>query len=133
MLLPRSSAVTPIRMSRLCQMRVPVLLKRLSSMRNLRQPSWSLDASAVEIGDRLLAPAARGRVRRVAPAGFHHGLILGGIDAAEHSAWLSLITALMRVETIDWLSWYDELVRAEDKLVQYAAATASASFTRAQL
>lgn len=89
--------------------------------RSLRQRSWSVEPGGARIDGRDIKPGARGWVRRVAPAGYQQGITLGSVEGAEHSAWLALITGLMRLDCVDWLSPFDVVMRAEGKLVQYAA------------
>lgn len=88
----------------------------------IRSVSWALRPSDARIGGYTVGGGTRGWVRRVAPAGYEHGLTLGSVEAAEHSAWLAFMTSLMRIDTIDWITSFDATLRAEDKLVQYATA-----------
>jgi hypothetical protein len=88
---------------------------------SLPSMNWSVGPGAIRLDDRVVLEGTKGWVRRVAPAGHQEGLVLGSVDAAEHSAWLGLMTSLMRLDGIDWLSTFDAVMRAEDKLVQYAA------------
>lgn len=82
--------------------------------------SWSVEPTGARIDNRLVERGARGWVRRLAPAGYEHDLKLGSVEAAEHSSWLALMTSLMRLDIVDWLSPFDVVMRAEDKVVQYA-------------
>jgi hypothetical protein len=61
-----------------------------------------------------------GRVwcRRLAPAGAHVGIAVGSREAAELTARLTLIASLSDIGE-GWLSGYWDLLRAENKLVQY--------------
>ncbi|UQU66837.1 hypothetical protein COUCH_11445 [Couchioplanes caeruleus] len=65
---------------------------------------------------------ARGWLRRLAPAGWDHGTVLGGHDAAVLSARLVLLAALLRDSALTLVTPVDELFAAENKLVQYRAA-----------
>lgn len=65
---------------------------------------------------------ARGWLRRLAPAGWDHGTILGGHDAAVLSSRLVLLAALLRDPSLNLVTPVDELFAAENKLVQYRAA-----------
>lgn len=65
--------------------------------------------------------ARRGWLRRLAPPGWHAGVELGTRRAAEAGAWLALLGALTE-SGMPWLSSYWAVTRAENKLVQYAAA-----------
>lgn len=89
---------------------------------SIREMSWSIGPSEVQIGDWTVRQGTRGWIRRLAPAGHQHGLTLGTVEAAEHSAWLALLTSLMRLDIVTWLSPFDVIIGGEDKLVQYAAA-----------
>ncbi|MFJ1541910.1 hypothetical protein ACIODS_25570 [Micromonospora chalcea] len=66
--------------------------------------------------------SARGWLRRLAPAGWDHGTILGGHDAAVLSSRLALLAALLRDPALTLVTPVDELFAAENKLVQYRAA-----------
>src|SRR3546814_19780951 len=63
----------------------------------------------------------RAWLRRLAPAGHHHGVRLGGQAAAEAAARLALIASLSE-SSISWLSDYWSVLRAENKMIQYAVA-----------
>lgn len=65
---------------------------------------------------------ARGWLRRLAAAGWDHGKILGGHDAAVLSSRLVLLAALLRDPSLTLVTPVDELFAAENKLVQYRAA-----------
>lgn len=65
---------------------------------------------------------ARGWLRRLAPAGWDHGTVLGGHDAAVLSSRLVLLAALLRDPSLTLVTPVDELFAAENKLVQYRAA-----------
>jgi hypothetical protein len=88
----------------------------------IRGETWELRPTGARIGHCAVGRGTRGWVRRVAPAGYEHGITLGSVEAAEHSAWLAFMTSLMRIDTIDWMTNFDTTLRAEDKLVQYAVA-----------
>jgi hypothetical protein len=89
--------------------------------RTLRSRTWNVGHDGIVIDGCEVRPGARGWVRRLAPAGSQDGLVIGSQEAAEHSAWLGLLAGIMRHPTVDWLSSFDALWRAEDKLVQYTA------------
>jgi hypothetical protein len=65
---------------------------------------------------------ARGWIRRLAPPDWQRGLVVDSHDAAVKTAWLSLLVAIIRTCSVDWLTGIDELVAAENKLVQHAKA-----------
>lgn len=64
----------------------------------------------------------RGWVRRLAPAGWDHGVALGSHTAAVLSSRLALLAAILREPGLTWLTPVDALFAAENKLVQYRAA-----------
>ena len=72
---------------------------------------------------RVLRAPARGWCRRLAPAEWYGTARLGSRDAAVKSAWLALTSALGDCAHVEWLSTPGAIIRAENKLVQYAAAT----------
>ena len=65
---------------------------------------------------------ARGWIRRLAPPDWQRGVVLESHDAAVKTAWLSLLTGVLRTCGVVWLSDVDSLVVSESKLVQAAAA-----------
>jgi hypothetical protein len=64
----------------------------------------------------------RGWLRRVAPDSWDHGIALGSRDAAIRTAWLSLLSGIVRTSNIRWLTPPAAAAIAENKIVQYAAA-----------
>jgi hypothetical protein len=89
---------------------------------SLSEWRWRLQADTFDLllGDAWVRPH-RAWLRRLAPAGHHHGVELGGRRAAEASARLALIASLTEAG-VQWLSDYWSVVRAENKLIQYAIA-----------
>lgn len=69
-----------------------------------------------------LAVPIRGWVRRLAPAGWDGGVVLGSHRAAVLASRLALLGAVLRDPAVTWLTPVDALVAAENKLVQYRAA-----------
>lgn len=69
--------------------------------------------------------AVRGWIRRLAPAGWDHGVTLGSHRAAVLASRLTLLAAVLRDPTVTWLSAVDNLFAAENKIVQYRAALAA--------
>jgi hypothetical protein len=65
---------------------------------------------------------ARGWLRRLAPAGWDHAVVLGGHAAAVLSSRLTLLATLLRDPALTLATPVDELFAAENKLVQYRAA-----------
>ncbi|MFI6713285.1 RimK family alpha-L-glutamate ligase [Nonomuraea sp. NPDC050478] len=72
----------------------------------------------------VIAPGigTRGWIRRLAPADWQRGVVIESVEAAEKTAWLSLLTAVLRTCGVDWLTGIDSLVTAENKLVQQTTA-----------
>lgn len=64
----------------------------------------------------------RGWIRRLAPAGWDHGVRLGSHRAAVLASRLTLLAALVRDPALTWLTGVDDLFAAENKIVQYRAA-----------
>ncbi|MEU8205859.1 hypothetical protein [Streptosporangium sp. NPDC049046] len=64
----------------------------------------------------------RGWIRRLAPADWNRGVAVESLEAAEKTAWLTLLTAALRTCGVEWLTDIDALITSENKLVQYAAA-----------
>ncbi|WP_405587942.1 RimK family alpha-L-glutamate ligase [Streptomyces sp. NBC_01190] len=71
------------------------------------------------------SPAARGWIRRLAPAGWDAGPRLGSHAAARLASRMTLLAALLRDASISWLCNVDSLFAAENKIVQYKAARAA--------
>jgi hypothetical protein len=67
----------------------------------------------------------RGWLRRLAPAGWHHGAKLGSHEAAVMAARVALLAAIARDPKIEWVTSVDNLYAAENKIVQYRAAEAA--------
>ena len=64
----------------------------------------------------------RGWLRRLAPLGWHDGAVVGSLEGAEATAWLTLLVGLVRMCGAEWLTPVDVLVAAENKLLQYRCA-----------
>lgn len=80
-----------------------------------------LEGGVVSIGRDL---PARGWLRRLGPAGWDDGAVLGGHAAARLSARLNLLAGVIRDDAITWLTSVDAQFRAENKIVQYRTAHA---------
>lgn len=65
----------------------------------------------------------RGWVRRPVPSQWALGSVLGSKRSAVNSSWQSLVTALMRNPRCEWLSKFETLIAAENKIAQLWAAT----------
>ena len=64
------------------------------------------------------AGAHRGWLRRYAPSGWGMGIVAGSLDAATHRSFLTLVGSIARKSSCDWLTPIDNMLRAEDRLVQ---------------
>lgn len=98
---------------------VPVVLDAAT----LPKHRWSYLGGAFRIDshDHGWLNVSRGWLRRVTPAGHHAGMALGSREAAEAGARLALLAGL-ETAGVEWLTGYWDLMRAENKLVQYQAA-----------
>lgn len=76
----------------------------------------SIDAK-VKIGSH-----ARGWLRRLGPPDWQDGIVLGSREAANKAAWATLLAAIVRSTSVEWLTKIDDLNRAENKFSQYKAA-----------
>ncbi|MEV5470622.1 hypothetical protein AB0N37_34290 [Streptomyces griseoincarnatus] len=65
---------------------------------------------------------ARGWIRRLAPAGWDTGAVLGSHATARLAARTALLAALLRDDNLTWLCPVDALFAAENKIVQYRTA-----------
>jgi hypothetical protein len=72
-----------------------------------------------------LAPPVRGWIRRLAPPEWQRGVVLESHEATVKTAWLTLLTAVIRTSGVGWLTELEPLITSENKMVQYAAATAA--------
>lgn len=78
-------------------------------------------ADGLRVGGKPLA-AAKGWLRRLAPAGWTETMNGPGRVAVGHSAAMSALAAVARDPQIDWLTPLDALGAAENKPLQYRAA-----------
>lgn len=67
----------------------------------------------------------RGWIRRLAPAGWDQGVPLGSHRAAVLASRITLLAAILREPCVSWLTPVDRLYAAENKMVQYRAASAA--------
>lgn len=81
----------------------------------------TIDGRGLTLGEWSSVPV-RGWIRRVAPAGWDDGTVLGSREAASAAARLSLLASLVRLPWIEWLTDSDALAAAENKTVQYRCA-----------
>ena len=65
----------------------------------------------------------RGWIRRFAPADWDDKVVLGSHRAALLASRLDLLAAVMRDDTIQWITDLDHLAAAENKILQYRAAS----------
>jgi hypothetical protein len=64
----------------------------------------------------------RGWIRRLAPADWRQEGRRGSHEEAVRASWLALVSGILYSSDVVWLTGLPELLRAENKLVQYAAA-----------
>lgn len=82
----------------------------------------TVDAGGLRVGGQSVV-AARGWLRRLAPAGWTETMNGPGRVAAGHAAAMSALASVARDPRIDWLTQLDVLGGAENKPVQYRSAT----------
>lgn len=75
----------------------------------------------------------RGWIRRLAPAGWDEDVVLATKEAARLSSRLTALAAMLRQPGVEWLCNVDALFAAENKIVQYRAASALGLRTPATL
>ncbi|WP_419845306.1 hypothetical protein [Candidatus Poriferisocius sp.] len=63
------------------------------------------------------ANLSRGWIRRLAPAGWTHGIQANSRQAMEQAAWLSMLISFIRTSSAKWLTEIDRLVSAENKML----------------
>jgi hypothetical protein len=88
---------------------------------SFRDDSVSIDNGRIRADFSLGAPG-RGWVRRLAPDDWQRGVVVGSLEAAEKTAWLSLMGAISRSNAIAWLTSLDAGLIAENKLHQLQVA-----------
>lgn len=64
----------------------------------------------------------RGWIRRLHPADWQTGTLIGSREAAEATAWLQLLAGAVRSADVRWLTPLDVVVAAESKVLQDAVA-----------
>jgi hypothetical protein len=84
-----------------------------------------IDVSGANVSLGADRMAARGWIRRLAPAGWDLGVPLGSHGAARLSSRLALLAAILREPSLIWLTQVDPLFAAENKVVQYRTALAT--------
>ena len=98
----------------------------LIDVARLADVEFGVSPNCVEItvDDRTfdLSRGWRGWIRRLSPADWEQGVIIGSHDASAMAAWLSLLAALLRHPEACWLSDLDCMNAAENKITQYIAA-----------
>jgi hypothetical protein len=71
--------------------------------------------------DVTLSAKVRGWMRRVAPADWDVGVSVGSADAAVKASWLALLSAVVRVPDIQWLTNPTSAALAENVTIQVVA------------
>lgn len=102
--------------------RAPVVLIDAASLADTNW-HWHNGVQARQPGGMSHTPA-RGWLRRLAPPGWHEDLVVGSLPYVEAQARLQMLTAVVdRVSGVEWLTAYWDIVRAENKLIQYRVAS----------
>lgn len=65
---------------------------------------------------------SRGWVRRISPPFWQHGIAVESIEAAETTAWLTLLGGIVRTTPVQWLTDIDPLMIGENKMLQASVA-----------
>ncbi len=81
----------------------------------------SSDCLRTEAGQ-LSMNEGRGWLRRYAPSGWGSGVVGGSLEAAVHRSFLTLVGNISRTGGLEWLTRVDEMLRAEDRMVQLETA-----------
>lgn len=102
-------------------MDIETLCERLTYVANDSVELETVGGRTLTLG-KSSSPPARGWIRRLAPAGWDEGIVLGSRDAASAAARLSLLASVVRLPWIEWLTDSDALAAAENKTVQYRSA-----------
>jgi hypothetical protein len=86
---------------------------------------FTLTAKYLETGGTRLSTQSGGTgwLRRYAPARWGAGVVSGSLDSAIHRAFLTLVGCVSRSGNRRWLTRIDEMLRAEDRIVQLEVAT----------
>ena len=78
------------------------------------------DGSTIQIHE----PEGTGWLRRYAPTLWGRGQVVGELEAVTKRAFVALVGAITRMGSRNWLTPLDEMLAAEDRLVQLEAARA---------
>jgi hypothetical protein len=95
-------------------------------------PPLVIDAPALQHGGFMLSEAmleadggqlptkggGRGWLRRYAPSGWGTGIAAGSLESAIHRSFLTLVGSISRSGNRDWLTRIDEMLKAEDRMLQ---------------
>jgi hypothetical protein len=90
----------------------------------LETGSFSLTNDSLILDDAILKlnDGGMGWLRRYAPSSWGIGVVAGSIESAIHRSFLTLVGSLNRLGNRQWLTRIDEMLRAEDRLVQLEVA-----------
>jgi hypothetical protein len=91
---------------------------------SLKDQGFSLTSAHLESGGSRtsMSEGGTGWLRRYAPAAWGRGLVAGSLDAAVHRSFLTLIGSIVRCGSRRWLTTLDDMLRAEDRLLQLRTA-----------
>lgn len=107
------------------QLRFKALIFDASSLRDRRYSLDDRGLTVVDDGERRVIgreDPLRGWARRIAPDTWLRSVRADSLEAAEASAWMSLLAAILQFEGVAWLTSIGAITRAENKLTQAEAA-----------
>lgn len=93
---------------------------------SLQRGGFVLSATKLEAngGEISNAGGGRGWLRRYAPSGWGTGNVAGSLASAIHRSFLHLVGSISRTGNRVWLTRIDEMLRAEDRMLQLEVANA---------
>lgn len=82
--------------------------------------NYSLTRTQLEIGEYVLDvnDTDCGWLRRYAPSNWGAGIVTGSLDAVIYRSFLTLVGCVSRMGRRTWLTEVDDMLRAEDRLLQ---------------
>jgi hypothetical protein len=93
----------------------------------LENEDYRLDERSLDLGTDHLDFAngqGRGWIRRLAAPGWRRSVTLESHDGAVRSSLITLLTGLIRVLPVEWLSPLEQLLAADNKVIQWQACVA---------
>jgi hypothetical protein len=125
--------VTSLIVGSLADVHVQAVLKVVQSVgapppivtdaRSLQEGGFTLSGDCLHTAaGQLSMSEGRGWLRRYAPSGWGSGVVGGSLEAAVHRSFLTLVGNISRTGGLEWLTRVDEMLRAEDRMVQLETA-----------